>query len=46
MVSRGFTIGIRLVQCNNVSQVNVQEWILPKLSDEMECLVQDLQAKE
>ena len=33
-------------QCNNDSQVNVQEWILPELSDEVECLVQDIQAEQ
>ena len=33
-------------QCNNDSQVNVQEWILPKLSDEVECIVHDLQAEQ
>ena len=39
-------IGVRLVQCNNDSQVNVQEWTLPELSDKVECLVQDLQAEQ
>ena len=39
-------IGVRLVQCNNDSQVNVQEWILPELSDKVECLVHDLQAEQ
>ena len=29
-------------QCNNDSQVNVYEWILPELSDEVECLIHDL----
>ena len=33
-------------QCNNDSQVNVQEWILPELSDEVECLVHDRQAEQ
>ena len=33
-------------QCNNDSQVNVQEQILPELSNEVECLVQDLQAEQ
>ena len=33
-------------QCNNDSQVNVQEWILLELSDEVECLMQDLQAEQ
>ena len=33
-------------QCNNDSQVNVQKWILPELSDKVECLVQDLQAEQ
>ena len=33
-------------QCNNDSQVNVQEWILPGLSGEVECLVEDLQAEQ
>ena len=29
-------------QCNNDSQVDVAERILPKLSEEVECLMQDL----
>ena len=33
-------------QCNNDSQVNVQEWILPELSDEVKCIVHDLQAEQ
>ena len=39
-------IGVRLVQYNNDSQVNMQEWILPELSDEVECLVHDFQAED
>ena len=33
-------------QCNNDSQVNKQEWILPELSDKVECLVHDRQADQ
>ena len=33
-------------QCNDDSQVNEQEWILPGLSGEVECLVEDLQAEQ
>ena len=33
-------------QCNNDSQVNVQKWILLELSDEVECLVHDLQVEQ
>ena len=33
-------------QYNNDIQVNVQEWILLELSDEVECLVQDLQTEQ
>ena len=39
-------IGMRLVQCNNDSQVNVQEWILLELSDKVECLMQDRQVEQ
>ena len=34
------------MQCNNDSQVNVLERILPELSDEVECLVHDRQAEQ
>ena len=33
-------------QCNNDSQINVQEWILPELIDKVECLVQDLKMEQ
>ena len=45
MVSGGLTISVRLVECSKDS-VTVQKWILLRLSGEVECLKEDLQAEQ